>query len=148
MALDLVVEATGAAAKVGTRRVPIRATLRHALVEPQAATVTGGQEATGSLSFPAPANASVELELLPDADIPEDLSVALDESQLRLSGEPGGTAEVSLSLAAADCCSAGDYPHTLRLHDAAGGPTLELPVTITVVKPSFPTPLHRRLSAG
>jgi hypothetical protein len=139
VALDLVVEATGAAEKVGARRVPIRATLRHALVEPQAATVTGGEEARATLGFPGAVNATLELELElePAGEVPEGLQVGLARDQLRLTGEPGSEAQVELELAAQDCCSAGDYAYLLRVRDAGGGPALEVPVTVTVAKPSF-----------
>jgi hypothetical protein len=65
------------------------------------------------------------------------LSVALAQSTLRLTGEPGGVAEVAISLSATDCCAAGDYPFTLHVRDLAGGPQLEIPVTVSVVAPSF-----------
>lgn len=137
VALDLVVEPKGAATKVGTRRVPIRATLRHAVSKPQTATVTGGEQAEATLEFPGPVNAALELELVPDGELPEDLDVALAQTQLRLTGEPGNTAQVGLTLAATDCCATGNHAFTLRIRDATGGPWLEVPVTVTVEKPSF-----------
>ncbi|PRP94481.1 hypothetical protein ENSA5_41000 [Enhygromyxa salina] len=138
VALDLVVEATGAAEKVGERRVPIRASLRHALIEAQAAEVTGGESASATLRFPGPVNAAVELELVArDEDLPEGLALALDQSELRLTGEPGSEAEVSISLTATDCCAAGSYAYSLLVHDRAGGPALDIPLTVTVAKPSF-----------
>lgn len=141
VALDLSITPSDPASKVGSRRVPIRALLRHAIIEPQTAEVTGGQSGKATLRFPAPVNASVELSLEADGELPEDLaehlSVALAQTQLRLTGEPGGEAEVALSLEAAECCSAGDYPFTLHVRDAAGGPQLDIPVTVTVLAPSF-----------
>jgi hypothetical protein len=137
VALDLVVTGKGAGEKVGSRRVPISATLRHAVIAPQKAEVTGGEQGEGTLSFPAPVNSTVELELEPNGDVPEDLHVALAQTELRLSGKAGATASVALSLMAADCCSAGDYAYTLHVRDRAGGPELAIPVTVTVAKPSF-----------
>jgi hypothetical protein len=140
VALDLIVEAKGAAEKVGTRRIPIRATLRHGVVIPQTANVTGGEQAEATLQFPGPVNAALELELVPDPDhgeVPDGLEVALAQTDLRLTGEPGNIAEVGLTMTANDCCAAGSYPFVLHVRDAAGGPRLEIPVTINVAKPSF-----------
>lgn len=135
IALELVVR--GKDEKVGSRRVPMSVVLRHAVVAPQAATVTGGEQAQGTLSFPAPVNSTVTLELEPSGEVPEDLQVALAQTELRVSGEAGHIAQVGLSLSAADCCSAGEYPFTLHIRDQAGGPELTIPVTVTVAKPSF-----------
>lgn len=137
VALDLVVAGKGAAEKVGTRRVPLSATLRHAVIAPQKVEVTGGEQAEATLSFPAPVNSTVELELVPDGEVPEDLQVALVQTELRVSGKAGDVAEVAISMTAADCCSAGDYAYTLHVRDRAGGPELAIPVTVTVAKPSF-----------
>jgi hypothetical protein len=137
VALDLIVEPKNAATKVGTRRVPIRATLRHAVIEPQSASVTGGEQAEATLRFPGPVDASLELELVPNGEVPEELEVALAQTELRLTGEPGSLAEVGITLAADDCCAAGSHSFVLRVHDAAGGPSLEIPVTVDVAKPSF-----------
>jgi hypothetical protein len=137
VALDLSITPNEAATKVGPRRVPIRALLRHAIIEPQIAEVTGGQAGEATLSFPAPVNATVELSLEPAGELPEDLSVALEQAQLRSTGEPGGRAQIEITLEAADCCTAGEYPFTLHVRDAAGGPALEIPVTVHVVAPSF-----------
>jgi hypothetical protein len=137
VALDLVVEAKGAAEKVGTRRVPIRTSLRYATVAPQLAAVTGGERAEATLQFPGPVNAALELELLADGDVPEGLEVALRETELRRTGAPGNVVEVGITLTATDCCAEGDYRFSLHVSDAAGGPRLAIPVTITVAKPSF-----------
>jgi hypothetical protein len=137
VALDLVVEAKGAAEKVGTRRIPIRTSLRYASVQPQIATVTGGEQAEATIQFPGPVNAAIELELEPDGEVPEGLEVALRETELRRTGEPGSTVEVGITMTATDCCAAGDYPFVLYVSDAAGGPHLAIPVTVTVAKPSF-----------
>ena len=137
VALDLVVEPKGAATKVGPRRVPIRATLRHAVIEAQTAEVTGGEQSEASAKFPGPVNAALELELVPGAEVPDGLEVALAQTELRLTGEPGSVAEVGITLAAEDCCAAGSYPFVLHVRDAAGGPSLEIPLTVTVAKPSF-----------
>lgn len=137
VALDLVVEAKGAAEKVGTRRIPIRTSLHYATVHPQFATVTGGDQAEATLQFPGPVNAALELELMPDGEVPDGLEVALAQTELRRTGEPGSIVEVGITLAATDCCAEGDYPFVLRVRDASGGPHLAIPVTITVAKPSF-----------
>lgn len=137
VALDLVVTGKGNADKVGTRHVPISVALRHAVIEPQAAEVTGGEQAQATVRFPAPVNSTVELSLEPGDGVPDDLQVELAQTELRVSGKAGETASVELSLTAKDCCSAGDYAYTLRVRDRAGGPTLAIPVKVTVNKPSF-----------
>jgi hypothetical protein len=137
VAVDLVVQGKGAAEKVGSRRVPISAILRYALINPQSAAVTGGEQAEAKIVFPAPVNSTVELELEPNVEVPEGLSVTLAQTQLRVSGEAGQTAEVAISLTAADCCSAGEYAYTLHVRDTADAPELSIPVTVTVEKPSF-----------
>jgi hypothetical protein len=141
VALDLTVEGKGAAEKVGTRRIPIRATLDYAVVEPQTATVTGGEQGEAIVRFPGPVNAALELDLEPQGEIPDGLEVALAQTQLRLRGEPGNVAEVALTLSASDCCASGSYQYSLLVRDSsgswAGGPYLTIPVTVTVEKPSF-----------
>lgn len=140
VALDLTVAGVGAAEKVGERRVPITATLRHATLEPQGATVTGGEAATAELRFPSPVNANVEFTLEPGPearDLGDDLRVRLRESSRRITGEAGSDATVEIELEARDCCSAGDYDYTLHVRDREGGPSLAIPVTVTVAKPSF-----------
>jgi hypothetical protein len=137
VALDLIVEAKGAAQKVGTRRIPVRATLQHAVVSPQTAEVTGGEKAEATLQFPGPVNAALELELVPDDELPDGLEVALTQTDLRLTGEPGNIAEVGITMTASDCCAAGSYSFVLHVRDASGGPRLAIPVTINVSKPSF-----------
>jgi hypothetical protein len=137
VALDLVIEAKGAAEKVGTRRIPIRTSLRYATMHPQFATVTGGDEGDATLQFPGPVNAAIELELEPSSEVPEGLEVALRETELRRTGEPGNVVEVSITMTATDCCAQGDYLFRLHVSDAAGGPHLVIPVTVTVAKPSF-----------
>lgn len=141
VALDLVVTSTSESGKgepwTGSRRVPLSATLRHALIEPQAVEVTGGEQAQATLRFPVPVNSTVELELDGAGNVPDELQVALAQTELRVSGKAGDTGEVTLSLSAADCCSAGDHAFTLRVRDRAGGPSLAIPVTVTVAKPSF-----------
>ncbi|MFO7565499.1 MAG: hypothetical protein R6X02_22850 [Enhygromyxa sp.] len=135
VALELVV--TGKDDKVGSRRVPISATLVHAVVEPQVVAVLGGDQAEQALQFPAPVNSTVLLELEPGDEVPEDLEVALAQTQLRVTGKAGELSEVGVSLEAADCCTPGDYGFTLQVRDQAGGPALSIPVTVTVNKPSF-----------
>ncbi|PRQ07124.1 vWA domain-containing protein [Enhygromyxa salina] len=149
VALDLSITPKDPQSEVGPRRVPIRALLRHAVIEAQTAQVTGGEASEVTLRFPSPVNANVELSLEPGselaaelsaelaAELADDLRVALAQSTLRLTGEPGAVAEVTVSLTATDCCSTGDYPFTLHVRDAAGGPQLEIPVTVSVVAPSF-----------
>ena len=140
VALDLTVKGIAAAEKVGERRLPITTKLRHAKIEPQAVSVTGGQtDQTATVAFPAPVNANVAFTLEPvDSNaVDERLSVALAISEQRLGGEPGQTATVDLKLSAGDCCTAGDYAYTLTVRDQAGGPALTIPVTVTVAKPSF-----------
>lgn len=144
VALDLIVEATPDsapdAAKIAPRRVPLRATLRHAPVVDQRATVTGGARAEGlTLSFPRPVNGSVELALTPvdEAAVPEGLTASLAETELRLSGAPGETASVGLSLSASDCCTTGSFTYELSVRDPSGGPGLVVPVIIDVHEPSF-----------
>lgn len=141
VALDLIVEAKAAADKIGTRRVPVRATLSYATIDTQQASVTGGEQAEASLSFPAPVNGTVELSLEPNLamgdGVPEGLTATLSATSLRLTGEPGNVGQVGLSLAASDCCTAGTYDFTLRVGDANGGPSLAVPVQVTVAKPSF-----------
>ncbi|KIG12687.1 hypothetical protein DB30_01124 [Enhygromyxa salina] len=141
VALDLSITPTDPASKIGARRVPIRALLRHAIIEPQTAQVTGGQAGETTLRFPSPVNANVELSLEPNGpladDVAKDLAVTLAQTTLRLTSEPGGVAEVGVSLTATDCCSAGDYPFTLHVRDTAGGPQLDIPVTVSVLAPSF-----------
>ncbi len=148
VALELVVTGKGDAEKVGSRRVPMAATLRHAVISPQTAEVTGGAEAQASLQFPAPVNSTVTLGLEPAGELPEDLQVALSQTELRVAGEAGQLAKVGLSLTAADCCSTGDYAFTLRVRDQAGGPALEVPVTVTVQKPSFWTCPGKLIAKG
>lgn len=137
VALDLVVEAKGAAQKVGTRRIPIRTSLRYATVHPQFATVTGGQQAEATLQLPGPVNAAIELELEPSSEVPEGLEVALTQTDLRRTGEPGSVVEVGITMTATDCCAQGDYLFELYVSDSAGGPHLTIPVTVTVEAPSF-----------
>ncbi|GEM_PF-2104033 len=144
VALEVVVVGVGAAEAVGKRRVPIAVTLRHAVIEAQTAEVTGGRAATATLQFPSPVNAKVELELEPDPDDPDaaaalegDLEVELSTHERRLAGAAGGVATVELELSASDCCGAGGYDFILHVRDAAGGPSLAVPVTVTVTKPSF-----------
>jgi len=139
VALDLVVEATGAAETVGTRRIPLTTTLRHAVIATQAVELTGGEQTQATLRFPAPVNSTVQLTLEPtgSAAVPDELRVALDRTELRVTGEPGNEAEVTISLGANDCCATGVYEFTLHVRDAAGGPSLTIPVTVTVTKPSF-----------
>ena len=146
VALELVVTGTGAAEKVGTRRVPLSATLRHAVISTQTAEVTGGAEATATLAFPAPVNSIVTLELEPTGELPDGLEVTLAKTELRVSGVAGQLGEVELSLTAADCCATGDYPFTLHVRDQAGGPALEVPVIVTVAKPSFWTCPGKRIA--
>ncbi|NVB40386.1 VWA domain-containing protein [Pseudenhygromyxa sp. WMMC2535] len=140
VALDLVIAGTGSAAGLDPRRLPIIATLRHATAAPQTASVTGGETAQATLSFPAPVSAKLELSLEPDDPdaVPEGLRPTLAETEQQIHNEgPGETASVQVELTASDCCSAGDYPFSLVVRDAAGGPYLSVPVTISVAKPSF-----------
>jgi hypothetical protein len=137
VALDLIVEATGAVEAVGSRRLPIAVTLRHAVIAAQTVEVTGGEQATAKLRFPAPVNSSVRLSLERGDEVPDELQVSLAQTELRVSGEAGHEAEVELSLRAADCCTTGDHMFTLYVRDAAGGPPLAVPITVKVAKPSF-----------
>jgi hypothetical protein len=146
VALELVVEGVGVAATIGSRRLPLTATLRHALVSPQAAELVGGATGSARVEFPAPVNSTVELALAPDRELPAGLEVSLATTELRVTGEPGQLAEVELNLQASDCCATGDYAFTLTVRDRAGGPALAVPITVTVTKPSFWTCPGKRIA--
>jgi hypothetical protein len=146
VALELVVEGTGAAASIGSRRLPLTATLRHALVSEQTTTILGGSTGTARVAFPVPVNSTVRLALEPDAELPEGLEVALATTELRVSGEAGQRGAVELNLRTSDCCATGDYGFTLTVRDQAGGPALAVPITVTVGKPSFWTCPGKRIA--
>src|SRR5690606_21547117 len=79
-------------------------------------------------------------------ELPEGLEVSLATTELRVSGEPGQRGAVELNLSTSDCCATGDYGFTLMVRDQAGGPALEVPVTVTVAKPSFWTCPGKRIA--
>ncbi len=123
--------------QIAERRIPLRGKLRYAKLEPQRVEFVAGSSQKVSVSVPAAVNAEVALELEPLDEVPEELEVELATAELRMGSEPGSTTSIELALAASGCCETGEYRYSLTLRDKAGGPTITVPVTVSVTKPSF-----------
>ncbi|MCB9568876.1 MAG: hypothetical protein H6710_16960 [Myxococcales bacterium] len=126
-----------AAESLGPTVLPIEATLQYAANEERSVTVVGGDEATQRVAVPAPVAGAVKLSI--DApDLPEDLTLEPVAGSTRLqAGAPGGVADVELRLQAAECCKPATYRARLLLQAEAGGPTIAVPLAITVEDPGF-----------
>ncbi|MCA9663330.1 MAG: VWA domain-containing protein [Myxococcales bacterium] len=128
-----------AAASLGPTVVPITATLNYAKNEARALSLMGGGEGTQDVLVPAPIAGAVSMtvEAAAGGALPEDLEVAPAATSTRLQASDAGTDRVTLTLRAGDCCKPQTYAAVLRLAAEAGGPTLAVPLEITVQDPGF-----------
>lgn len=133
-------DAQGKPSETAEWRMPITAELRYAVIEAQAITATAGESSELELSIPAPVGGNgVELEFTIEAgaELPDGLIVEPVQPTQSFRAGPGETAKVAIRVTSPGCCETGDYPLVLRARASAGGPTLEIPVTLTIEKPSF-----------
>ena len=137
LAVRLALTVTPASADVSAHTVPIHATLTYARTPSLEVSVVGGGHTEQRFRVPAPigqADVRVEAEL--DTD---ELWAGVHGGATRMSAGAADdrTAELAARAAAEDCCGVGEHPGTLILAPVEGGPSLRIPLVITVADPGW-----------
>jgi hypothetical protein len=130
-------------------QMPITAELRYAVIEPQRVSATAGEETEFPLTIPAPVEGdgvTLDFAIEPTSALPEGLVIEPVHARRVLDSQNAGTAEVMLRVRSTDCCEAGDYEVTLVVRE--GDTSLRIPVTVTIVKPSFWTCPGKQIAMG